>query len=315
MRVFVAGATGALGRQLVPKLVADGHDVIGMTRSEGKRDMLVSLGAEPVVADALDRDAVTEAVVSARPEAVINQVTALSGDFDVRHMDRTFEMTNRLRTEGTEILLDAAREAGARRFIAQSYAGGWPFAREGGQIKTEEDPLDDDPPAGVVELVDGIKTLERLVTSAEGLEGIVLRYGGFYGPGTSLGYPDGVQIAAVRERKLPLVGSGEGRTSLIQIEDAADATVRALDAAKPGVYNIVDDDPAPAKEWIPGLAEALGAKPPFRVPRWVGRLLAGPAVTAMMTETRGASNAKAKRELGWSPRYPSWREGFVEGLG
>jgi nucleoside-diphosphate-sugar epimerase len=315
MRVFVAGATGALGRQLVPKLVADGHDVIGMTRNASKGDLLVSLGAEPVLADALDRTAVTEAVVASRPDAIINQVTALGGDLDVRNMARTFEMTNRLRTEGTEIMLAAAREAGVRRYIAQSFGASWPFAREGGPVKTETSPLDDDPPAGVEGIIDAIKTLERLVTTAEGIEGIVLRYGGFYGPGTSIGNPGGEQLEAVRERKLPVVGSGAGITSLIHIEDAAEATVRALDVATPGVYNIVDDDPAPAKEWIPGLAEAVGAKPPFRIPKWVGRLVAGPAATAMMTETRGASNAKAKRELDWSPRYSSWRQGFAEGLG
>jgi nucleoside-diphosphate-sugar epimerase len=315
MKVFVAGATGAIGMHLIPKLVAEGHEVVGTTRTDAKSEVLVGLGAEPVVVDVLDREAMTAAVVAAKPAAVIHQATALSGNLDPRHLDRSFELTNRLRTEGTEILLDAARQAGARRFIAQSYAGGWPFAREGGPIKTEDDPLDDDPPAGVIEIIGAIKALERMVTEEEGIDGIVLRYGGFYGPGTSIGYPGGEQLEAVRDRKFPVVGSGEGIISLIQIQDAAEATVRALESAKPGVYNIVDDDPSPAKEWVPGLAEAVGAKPPFRVPRWVGRLLAGPAVTAMMTETRGASNAKAKRELGWSPRYPSWREGFAEGLG
>jgi nucleoside-diphosphate-sugar epimerase len=315
MKVFVAGATGALGRNLIPRLVAGGHEVVGTTTREGKRDLLVGLGAEPVVADALDRGAMTAAVLAARPDAVIHQATALSGNLNPRQLDRSFELTNRLRTEGTRTLLDAAREAGARRFIAQSYAGGWPFAREGGPVKTEEDPLDDDPPAGVVEVIGAIKALERMVTEAEGIEGIVLRYGGFYGPGTSLGRPGGEQLEAIHGRKFPIVGSGEGIISLIQIEDAAEATAKALEAAKPGVYNIVDDDPSPAKEWVPGLAEAVGAKPPFHVPRWVGRLLAGPAVTAMMTETRGASNAKARRELDWTPRYSSWRQGFAEGLG
>ena len=315
MKVFIAGASGALGRQLVPRLVGKGHDVTGMTRSESKRDMLRSLGVRPVVADALDPDAVAQAVAAAEPEVIVHQLTALSGSIDLRHMDRFFALTNRLRTEGTDHLLAAGRAVGARRFVAQSFAG-WPFARTDGAIKSEADPLDPDPPQAMRSTVDAIRHLEQAVTGIEWGEGVVLRYGGFYGPGTSLsGDPAAEMTAMVRKRRFPVVGSGAGMSSFIQITDAAAATVEAVEHGARGVYQVVDDEPAPQRDWLPALASALDAKPPRHVPRWLGRLVAGEAATVMMTEARGASNAKAKRELGWQPRFASWRQGFAEGLG
>jgi nucleoside-diphosphate-sugar epimerase len=313
MKVLVAGATGAIGRQLVPKLVANGHEVVGMTRSEAKADMVRALGARPAVADALDPEQVAAAVAASEPEAIIHQLTALSGGLDLRNLDRTFAATSRLRTEGTDHLLSAARAAGVRRFLAQSFAG-WPYARSGGPVKDEEAPLDDDPPASARQMLAAIRHLERAVTEADWTEGVVLRYGGFYGPGTSLA-PGGEQFEAIGKRRFPVVGGGGGVTSLIHIEDAADATVAALERARPGIYNITDDEPAPFGVWVPEVARQIGAKPPLRIPRWVGRLLAGEAAVVMMTEVRGASNEKAKRELGWAPRHPSWRQGVAEMVG
>lgn len=314
MKVFVAGAGGALGRQLVPRLVAAGHEVTGMIRSPAKQELVRALGARPVVADALAADEVARVVAEAEPEAILHELTALPGNIEPRHFERDFALTNRLRTEGTDHLLAAARAAGTRRFVAQSFTS-WPFARTGGPVKGEEDPLDPDPPKQFRTTLDAIRRLEATVTGAEGVEGLVLRYGAFYGPGTSISVePDGELIEIVRRRRFPVVGSGSGVWSLVQIEDAATATAAAVDSGGPGVYNVVDDDPAPVSEWLPALAEAVGAKPPRRVPRWLGRLLAGEATVVMMTEIRGASNAKAKRELGWELRHPSWRTGFLEGL-
>jgi nucleoside-diphosphate-sugar epimerase len=315
MKVFVAGATGVIGRQLVPQLVAKGHEVVGMTRSGAKQDLVRTLGARPVVADALDPDAVAQAVASAEPEVIVHQLTALSGEFDIRHIDRYFETTNRLRTEGTDHLLAAGRAVGTRRFVAQSYAG-WPAARTGGPVKGEDAPFDPDPPEQLRGMLDAIRHLEEAVTGADWLEGVVLRYGGFYGPGTTLSAdPAAAHTAAIRNRQFPVVGDGGGIWSFVHVGDAAAATAVAVERGKRGVYNVVDDDPAPARDWMPELARVLGAKPPRRVPRWLGRLLAGEAATVMMTEVRGASNEKAKRELGWELRYPSWRQGFAQGLG
>jgi nucleoside-diphosphate-sugar epimerase len=313
MRIFVAGATGALGRRLVPMLVEGGHQVVGMTRSPAKTGGLRAAGAEAVVADALDRDAVLAAVHQARPEVVVHQLTALAGFADFRKFDEEFALTNRLRTEGTDHLVAAARAAGARRLVAQSYAG-WPFARVGGPVKTEDDPLDPDPPAELRRSLDAIRRLESTVLGTDGLEGMVLRYGGFYGPGTSSG-ASGLMIEEVRRRRLPLVGAGTGVWSFVHIDDAATATVAAVERGAPGIYQIVDDDPAPVSAWLPALAEAIGARPPRHVPVWVARLIAGEHTVALMTEIRGASNAKAKRELGWTPAWPSWRQGFRDGLG
>jgi nucleoside-diphosphate-sugar epimerase len=315
MKVFVAGATGALGQQLVPQLVVAGHQVVGMTSKPAKQDLLRSLGARPAVADALDPDAVARVVAQAEPEVIVHQLTALSGSLDLRHFERDFALTNRLRTEGTDHLLAAGRAVEVRRFVAQSYAG-WPFARTGGPVKSEDDPLDPRPADAMRTTLDAIRYLERTVTGATWTEGIALRYGGFYGPGTSLSlHPDGEHVELIRKRRFPIVGSGEGVWSFIHVEDAATATVAAVEHGKQGVYNVVDDEPAPVREWLPAAAATLGARKPMRLPRWVGRLAAGEAAVVMMNEVRGASNAKAKRELGWHPRYPSWRQGFAEGLG
>jgi nucleoside-diphosphate-sugar epimerase len=258
---------------------------------------------------------VKRAIVEAEPEVVLHELTAIPADLQPKHIDRDFALTNRLRTEGTDNLLAAARAVGSRRFVAQSFTS-WPFARTGGPVKTEEDPLDPEPPEQFRRTLDAIRRLESTVTGAEGIEGLILRYGGFYGPGTSIGLePEGEVVRTVRKRGFPVVGGGGGIWSFTQIEDAAAATAAAVSKGPPGLYNVVDDDPARVAEWLPALAEAVGAKPPRRVPRWLGRLLAGEAAVVMMTEIRGASNAKAKRELGWEPRYPSWRLGFREGLG
>jgi 2-alkyl-3-oxoalkanoate reductase len=314
MRVFFAGASGALGSQLVPQLVAAGHEVVGMTRTASKQEGLRALGARPAVADALDPDAVATAVAEAEPEVIVHQLTALSGTMDIRHVDRYFAATNRLRTEGTDHLLAAGRAVGVRRFVAQSYAG-WPFARTGGPVKREDDPLDLDPPAALRSSLAAIRHVERAVTGIGWAEGLVLRYGGFYGPGTSVSLdPEAAMAKPVRRRQFPLIGNGAGVWSFVHIEDAASATVAAGERGPAGIYHVVDDEPAPVREWLPALAAALGARPPLRLPRWLGRLLAGEAATVMMTEVRGADNAKAKRELGWQLRYPSWRLGFAKGL-
>jgi nucleoside-diphosphate-sugar epimerase len=320
MKVFVAGATGALGRSLVPQLLSRGHDVVGMTRSASKQDLLRRLGAHPVVADALDPDAVAQAVASAEPEVIVHELTALSGRMsvrDMRHPDRSpaATMTNRLRTEATDHLLAAGRAVGARRFVAQSIAV-FRSARMGGRVQTEADPLDPNPPAGLKAGLAAILHLEQAVTSIEWGEGLALRYGGFYGPGTGISLaPDAVMAAPVRKRRFPIVGDGGGVWSYVHIDDAAAATAVAVERGRSGVYNVVDDDPAPVREWLPVLASALDAKPPRRIPRWLGRLAAGETATFMMTEVRGVSNEKAKRELGWTPRYASWRQGFAQGLG
>jgi nucleoside-diphosphate-sugar epimerase len=311
MKVLVAGATGALGKQLVPKLVARGHEVVGMTRSESKRQLVLDMGATPAVADALDAEQVARVVAEAEPEVIVHQLTALSGDLDLRHFDRTFAETNRLRTEGTDHLLAAGRAVGIARFVAQSYAG-WPAARTGGPVKTEDDPLDPAPPEAIRRTLDAIRHLENAVTGADWTEGVALRYGGFYGPGTSLGPDGGEMVEMIRKRKFPVVGDGAGVWSFIHIEDAADATVAAIEHGRRGIYNIVDDEPAAVAQWLPAAASAVGARPPRHVPRWLGRMLAGEAAAVMMTEVRGASNAKAKRELGWKPKHTSWRDGFTQ---
>ena len=308
MRIFVAGATGAMGKQLVPRLVTAGHRVIGMTRTESKQDALSALGAEPVLADALDPEQVADAVALAQPDVIIHQLTAIA-TLDLRHFDRDFALTNRLRTEGTDHLLSAGRAVGVERFIAQSYTS-WPYARTGGAVKREDDPLDPTPAREMRESLAAIRHLEAAVTGADWTEGIVLRYGGFYGPGTSMS-PGGEQLEMIRKRKFPVVGNGRGMWSFVHIADAAEATVLAVEHGRRGIYNVVDDEPAAVAEWLPAVAESIGAPRPWRVPRFVGRLLAGEAGAVMMTETRGASNAKAKRELGWQPRHPSWRQGFA----
>jgi nucleoside-diphosphate-sugar epimerase len=307
MNVFVAGATGAIGRQLVPRLVAAGHAVHGMTHRESKQTMLHELGAVPVVANALDRDEVAEAVARAEPDVIVHQLTAI-GAVDPRHMERDFAPTNRLRTEGTDHLLAAARAVGVRRFVAQSN-GAFCYGRTGG-VKSEEDRLDPTPVREMRTIIAALRHLESAVLGADWTEGIVLRYGALYGPGTSMA-PGRNEFELIRKRRYPVVGDGGGVWSFVHVADAAEAAVAAVEHGSRGVYNVVDDDPARVAEWLPALAQALGAKRPRRVPRLIGRLFAGECGVQMMTELRGASNAKAKRELAWRPAHPSWRQGFA----
>lgn len=303
MKVFVSGASGAIGKQLVPRLVAAGHQVTGSTTTASKSDSLRALGAEPVVLDLLDQEAVGVAVGEAEPDAIIHEATALGGGIDPRHFDRDFAITNRLRTEGTDHLLAAGRAAGVERFLAQGFAG-WSSNRTGAEIKSETDPLDPNPPEKMRSTMAAFRHLEKAVTGADG---IVLRYGGFYGPGTSSQLdPPGEMIDLVLKRKFPLIGDGGGVWSFIHVADAADATVKALEIGEPGIYNMVDDEPVAVAEWLPAVARRVGAKPPRRLPRWIARLAAGELAVMMMTEARGTSNAKAKRELGWVPEHPSW---------
>lgn len=301
MRVFVAGASGAIGTRLVPQLIDRGHEVVGTFRSPGGDARVRALGARPLSLDLLDAAAVRRAVLEARPDAIVHEATALAGGGFSRSLDRTFATTNRLRTEGTDALLAAGREAGVSRFVAQSFAA-LRYARQGGPVKTEEDPLDTNPPAGAHEAYAAMGYVDEAVTAAGG---IALRYGGFYGASD-----DGL-VAPVRKRQFPIVGSGAGVSSFVHLEDAAAATVLALEHEGPALYNIVDDDPAPLYEWLPALAQALGAPPPRRVPTWLARLIAGEGAVVMGTEARGASNTRAKRELGWTLRYPTWRQGFL----
>ena len=300
MRIFVAGASGAIGTRLVPQLIERGHEVVGTSRSPGKTDRVRALGAEPVVLDLLDPRAVRQAVLAAEPDAIVHEATALADMRFSRNFDRGFAETNRLRTEGTDALLAAAREAGVGRFVAQSFASAR-YERVGAWVKTEEDPLDP-APGSARKTHAAMKHLETAVADAGG---IALRYGGFYGADN-----DGL-IEPVRKRQFPIVGAGDGVFSFIHLEDAAAATVLALEHDGDGIYNVVDDEPAPVREWLPVLAQALGARPPRHVPRWLARLIAGDAAVMLGTESRGASNAKAKRELGWTLHYPSWRDGFA----
>lgn len=312
MKVFLAGATGAVGKRLVPMLVAAGHEVIGMTRTPEKASALLAAGAQPVVADALDGEAVRDAVMRASPAVVIHELTALAKMRDLKHFDREFEVTNRLRTEGTEHLLSAAQAAGAGRFVAQSFTG-WPNARTGDRLKDENDELDPNPPEEMSRSLAAIRKLEAMVSSAPHLSGVVLRYGALYGPGTSLG-EDGEMTEMVRQRKLPIFGEGTGVWSFLHVEDAAQAALMAMQRGNSGLYNIVDDEPAEVSDWLPDLARALGAKPPRHLPAWLGRLVIGEAGLSMMNSIRGAVNSKAKRLLRWQPLYPNWREGFRRGL-
>jgi len=305
MRVFVAGASGAIGTRLVPQLLDRGHEVIGTFKSPGNAERVRALGAEPIALDLLDPRAVRKAVLETEPDAIVHQATALADVRFSKNLDRSFAPTNRLRTQGTDALLAAAREAGVRRFVAQSFAS-MRYAREGGPVKTEDDPLDPTPPATTRETNAAMRYLDQAVTDAGG---IALRHGGFYGASN-----DGL-LGPVRKRQFPIVGNGGGVSSFIHLHDAAAATVLALEHDRAGIYHIVDDEPAPMREWLPVLANVLGAKPPRHVPRWLARLVAGEAAVMMATESRGASNAKAKRELGWTLRYPSWRQGFAAAYG
>jgi nucleoside-diphosphate-sugar epimerase len=312
MRIFVAGATGAVGARLVPMLRGEGHEVVAMTRAAGKADGLRRQGATPVVADALDRDAVVRAIVDAHPDVIVHQLTALGGQMEIKHFDRSFAATNRLRTEGTDNLIEGARAAGARWMVAQSY-GSWSYGGSGDGLKTEDDALDPTPPPEQRETLAAIQYLERAVLSTDGLQGVVLRYGNFYGPGTGFAQ-DGEVVELVRRRRLPIVGGGGGVWSFVHVDDAASATVAAIAGRTTGAFNVVDDDPAPVSVWLPELARVLGAKPPRHVPEWVGRLVVGEVGVSIMTRIRGASNAKIRRELGWRPGHPSWRDGFRQSL-
>src|SRR4051812_25496974 len=305
MHVYIAGGTGAIGRRLIPQLVARGHRVTSTTRDSRKIELIESLGAAAAVLDALDSAAVGESVAKAEPDAVVHQLTALAGKLDVKHFDRTFAMTNRLRTEGLDHLIAAAQATGVPHVVTQSYTG-WPNIRSGSWVKDEEDPLDPEPPRAQRETLEGIRYLEE---ATQKVDGTVLRYGGFYGDATN------AMVPVIRKRQFPLAGEGTGYTSFVHLDDAASATVLALEKEVRGVFNIVDDEPAPASEWLPYLAECVGAKPPMRLPLWVARLAGGEVAVSMLTRTRGSSNARAKRELGWELRWPSWRQGFKDGLG
>jgi 2-alkyl-3-oxoalkanoate reductase len=311
MRVFLAGASGAIGRPLVPRLLAAGHEVTGMTRSEEHAERIRAAGARAAVVDCFDREALRAAVSEAGAEVVLHELTALPERINFRDK-QLYSATNRVRGEGTRNLMEAARAAGARRFICQSIA--FLYEPTGGFVKTEEDATMKDAPVPFGEGIRILKQMERSVTSAEDLEGLVLRYGFFYGPGTHYA-ADGAYATDVRKRRLPIVGEGTGVTSFIHVDDAADATVAAVSRGAPGVYNITDDEPAPMREWVPVYAAAAGAKPPRRVPVWLARLVAGRPVAAFALDLRGASNEKAKRELGWQPAHPSWRTGFAESMG
>jgi len=313
MRVFLAGSTGAVGKILVPHLIENGHEVVALVRSAQKTETLEVMGAKVALADALNKEELTAAIRKAEPEVIIHQLTALARAGNFRKFDEEFALTNRFRTEVTDTMLAAARLVGTRRFIAQSFCG-WPFAREGGPVKTEEDPLDANPPASFSKILAAIRYLEDTVRNTVDLQALALRYGIFYGPGTAIA-KDGSIVEFVRQRRMPIVGDGAGIWSLIHINDVARATAAAISHGEPGIYNVVDDDPAPVSTWLPALAEAVGAKRPYRVPVWLGRLLLGEGGVSLMTRIRGGSNTKAKRELGWQPIYPSWRQGFVEGLG
>jgi nucleoside-diphosphate-sugar epimerase len=303
MRIYVAGATGVIGQFLVPGLISAGHEVTASTRSSAKAGLLTAQGAKPVVVDGLDREAVLKAVTAAQPEVIIHQMTALTSMKSFRNFDKEFAVTNELRSKGTDYLLEAATQAGTRRFIAQSFVG-WTNAREGSQVKTEQDPLDPHPLAVTASTLAAIGHLEETVPKTVP-EGLVLRYGILYGHGAS-----DAMLEAVRKRQIPIVGGGTGIWSFTEVTDAAAATVAATTCGAPGIYNVVDDDPAPVAQWLPYLASSLGVKPPMHAPAWLGRLLGGEMTVSMMTQVRGASNEKAKRELGWTPAYPSWRDGF-----
>jgi nucleoside-diphosphate-sugar epimerase len=307
MRVLVIGATGAIGRQLVPQLVAAGHQVSATTRSPAKLDGLRATGADPMVLDGLDGAAVGEAVARAEPEVVVHEMTAIPASLNLRKFDQTFAATNQLRTAGVDHLLAAASAQGVRRVIAQSYAG-WPNIRSGGPVKTEDDPLDPEPPTAQRASLDAIRHLENAVTAAP-LQGLALRYGSLYGPGSSEQF-----VRLLKRRQMPVVGDGAGIWSFLHVSDAAAATVAAVTAGRPGIYNIVDDEPAAVAEWLPVMARGSGASPPLHVPAWVGRLVGGEAGLSMMTRIRGCSNAKAKKELDWQPFWPTWRDGFLHGL-
>jgi nucleoside-diphosphate-sugar epimerase len=313
MRVFVAGGTGAVGKFLVPHLIKNGYEVVALVRDAQKAKALEDIGAKVALGDAINKEELTAAIKRAEPEVIIHQLTALVGAGNFKKFDEEFALTNRFRTQVTETMLAAARMVGTRRFIAQSFCG-WPFAREGEPVKTEEDELDPNPPASFSQTLSAIRYLEDTVRRTVDLQALALRYGIFYGPGTSIA-KDGPIVELVRKRRMPIVGDGAGVWSFTHVHDAARATVAAISHGDPGIYNIVDDEPAAVSTWLPALADAVGAKPPYKAPVWLAKHVIGDGGVSMMTKIRGGSNAKAKRDLGWRPIYPSWRRGFIEGLG
>lgn len=312
MKVLVTGGTGAIGKFLLPLLLENKHEVVAITRSAAKAPLLEDTGVIPVVVDPLDKVRLTAEVRRAEPEVIIHQLSALTGAGNFRKLDQEFALTNRFRTEVTETLLMAARTIGTKRFIAQSYCG-WPYAKKGGPVKTEEDPLDPHPLESFTKTLAALRALENKISNTKFLEAVALRYGWFYGPGTAIG-KGGAVLKMVRKRRLPIVGGGGGVWSWIHILDAARATVAAISRGAPGIYNIVDDEPAKVATWLPALARAIEAKPPYKIPHWMGEIMMGKEGVSLMTQVRGCSNAKAKRELNWTPIYPSWRIGFVDGL-
>jgi len=307
MRVFVAGASGAIGKPLILAMVKAGHEVIGMTRSPQKRELVESLGAKHVAADALDLQAVMHEIQTAQPDIIIHEMTAIPQALNLRRFDEQFALTNRLRSEGTDNLLAAGLAVGTRKFIAQSYAG-WPYERVGGPVKTEDDPLDPDPPVVFRRTLAAMRHLEARVTGTPGVEGIVLRYGSLYGPGTSSDW----MLEQIRKHRFPVAGDGSAVWSFIHVDDVATATLAAVESGVPGTYNIVDDEPVAVSDWLPGLARIIGAKGPLHIPAWVARLVIGEAGVILMTEARGSSNQKARRALNWKPRWTTWRDGFQE---
>jgi 2-alkyl-3-oxoalkanoate reductase len=313
MKILLAGASGAIGQALIPLLVAEQHEVYGLFRNPAHADRVLALGATPIVADALDAAAVAKAFAEIKPQAVIHQLTAIPPNLDIRHFDRDFDATNHLRTEGTRNLTTAAVNAGVEKFIAQSFAG-WPYARKGIRLKTEEDELDTTPPPQLKSSLDALQTLEHTVLREPNFTGIVLRYGPLYGPNTSLA-ANGAMVETIRQHNLPVIGQGTGVWSFLHVLDAATATVAALNHGQQGIYNIVDDDPALVSEWLPYLAESVGAKPPGHVPNLLARAVIGEHAVALMNDIRGVSNEKAKLDLNWTPKYASWRQGFREALG
>lgn len=313
MKIFLAGATGAIGKRLLPMLVAAGYQVTGTTRTAAKAGSIRAVGAKPEVVDALNKWQVMEAVQRTKPDVIIHELTAIPESLNLKRFDESFALTNMLRTDGTDHLLAAARQTGCQRFIAQSYAG-WTYARTGSWVKKEDDPLISEPEESARHTFQSILHLESAVLSEPGIEGFVLRYGAFYGPGTSLGY-GGSMLEEIKKRRVPIVGKGAGHWSFLHVDDAASATVAAVAATSPGLYNICDDEPAPVSEWLPFLADVIGARPPRHIPSWLGRMAIGEYGVAMMNEVRGASNEKAKSQMSWRLKWPSWRSGFREGLG
>lgn len=309
MRVFIAGATGAVGSRLVPLLMTAGHSVVGLTRTAAKADAIRQTGAEAAVADVFNRATIVAAVAGVKPDVIVHEMTSLTEANDLRNFDRSFAVTNRLRTEGLNNLLAAAKQAGTSRIVVQSYCG-WPYARAGGPVKSEDDPLDPEPPRQLRRTLAAIRYLEHAVTTSPEIAGLVLRYGAFYGPGTGLF--DGPMIDQLRRRHVPLIGDANGWWSFLHIDDAAAATAIAVERGAPGIYNIVDDEPAPVREWLPALAAMLGARSPRRIPIWLAQIAAGEHIVTLMTEARAGSNAKAKRELAWQAAHASWRQGFAE---